>query len=121
MTGPLAFPLRPDGTGRTASADPDQHIRDLIGLVLLTEPGERVMRPDFGCGLRAMVFAPLGDVMATTTQALVQAQLHTWLDDVISIDQVTAEAREDGSLVVTVAYRRRADGTPGSSQVVVPA
>ncbi|MGW4891782.1 GPW/gp25 family protein [Kitasatospora sp. NPDC004240] len=118
---PLAFPLRVDGTGRTASADPDRHVRELIELVLLTEPGERVMRPDFGCGLRALVFAPLGDVLVTATQALIKAQLHTWVDDVAAVDRVDAEAREDGSLVVTVAYRRRTDQVAGTARVVVPA
>lgn len=118
MTGPLSSPLRIDNTGRTASADPDQHVRELIEAVLLTDPGERVMRSDFGCGLRALVFAPLDDVLTITTQALVRAQLNHWLDDVVSIDAVEAAANNDGSLVVTIAYRRRVDGTPGSTQVV---
>ena len=121
MTGPLSFPLRVDGTGRAASSDPDTHLRDLIELVLLTEPGERVMRPDFGCGLRALVFAPLDDVLGMATQALVQAQLRRWLDDVCSIETVTVEARADASLVATVAYRRRIDGAGGTAQVVVAA
>lgn len=120
MTGPLSFPLRLDGTGRTASADPDRHIRDLIELVLLTEPGERVMRPDFGCGLRALVFVPLGDVMLTATQALVESQLRTWLDDLIVIDEINTVSRDDATLVVTVAYRKRLDNQSGTAQVVVP-
>jgi len=107
MSGPLSFPLRVDGTGRTASADDDRHVRDLIELVLLTEPGERVMRPDFGCGLRALVFAPLDDVLAAATQSLVHAQLRRWLDDVVSIDAVLAESDNNGTLTVTIAYHRR--------------
>jgi uncharacterized protein len=118
VTGPLSAPLRIDGTGRTASADPDQHVRELIEAVLLTDPGERVMRPDFGCGLRALVFAPLDDVLAVATKALVRAQLMQWLDDVVSIQAVDAVAQGDGSLVVTVAYLRRVDGTAGITQVV---
>jgi phage baseplate assembly protein W len=86
--------------------------------VLLTDPGERVMRPDFGCGLRALLFAPLDDVLAIATQALVRAQLNHWLDDLISIDAVEAAANDDGSLLVTIAYRRRVDGTVGTTQVV---
>ncbi|MGW7018091.1 GPW/gp25 family protein [Streptomyces decoyicus] len=119
MTGPLSFPLRIDGTGRTASADPDRHIRDLIELVLLTEPGERVMRPDFGCGLRALVFAPLEDVMLTATRALVESQLRTWLDDVVVIDTVDTQPHGEAALMVTVGYRRL-DGRPGTTQVVTP-
>lgn len=107
MSGHLSFPLRIDGTGRTATADDDRHVKNLIELVLLTEPGERPMRPDFGCGLRALVFAPMDDVLASATQTLVHAQLRRWLDDVVSIDAVVAESDNNGTLIVTIAYHRR--------------
>ncbi|MEV7731563.1 GPW/gp25 family protein [Streptomyces sp. NPDC088921] len=119
MTGPLSFPLRLDRTGRTAGADPDGHVRDLIELVLLTEPGERVMRPDFGCGLRALVFTPLADVLLTATQALAEAQLRNWLDDVVAVDKVDVRPDDIAALVVTVEYRRRIDGRAGTAQVVI--
>ena len=120
MTGQLSFPLRVDGTGRSATADGDAHVRELVELVLLTDPGERVMRPDFGCGARALVFAPVDDVLAAATQALVNAQLRQWLDDVVSVDAVQSELRDDGALVVTVAYRRRVDNAPAVTRVVIP-
>jgi len=44
----IAYPFRFDGRGRTALADDDRHIRDLIEQLLFTNPGERVMRPEFG-------------------------------------------------------------------------
>ena len=49
----LRFPYQFDGRGRTAEADEAAYIRDLIEQVLFTAPGERVNRPDFGCGLHA--------------------------------------------------------------------
>lgn len=107
MKGYLSFPLRVDGSGRTAVVDEDTHIRELIELVLLTEPGERVMRPDFGCGMRALVFAPMDDILAAATQSFVHAQLRQWLDDVVSIDGVQVQFRNDGTLTVTVTYHRR--------------
>ena len=58
MTGDLDFPYHFDGRGRTATTGRDDHIRDLIEQVLFTAPGERVMRPDFGSGLLALVFEP---------------------------------------------------------------
>ena len=118
MTDHLSFPLRIDGAGRTATVAEDAHVRELIELVLMTEPSERVMRPDFGCGLRALVFAPMDDVLAAATQTLVHAQLRQWLDDVVSVDAVTVEARNDASLVVTVSYHRRG-GPNAAHQVVV--
>jgi phage baseplate assembly protein W len=54
----IAYPYSFDGRGRTAQADDDDHIRQMIEEVLFTAPGERVNRPDFGCGLLQMVFAP---------------------------------------------------------------
>lgn len=102
MTGwPLDLPWSVDGRGRTrASTD---HVRDLIEQVLLTSPGERVMRPDFGAGLLAAVFEPGGPEAAVTTQFLVQAALQRELGALIGVDAV--EVRAEGSaLVVTVAY-----------------
>ena len=49
----LRYPYQFDGRGHTAEADEAAYIRGLIEQVLFTAPGERVMRPDFGCGIRA--------------------------------------------------------------------
>ncbi len=54
----IAYPFHFDGRGRTATADDDRHIRDLIEAVLFTNPGERVNRPEFGSGLGQLIFAP---------------------------------------------------------------
>ena len=107
MTGsPLAFPWSVDGRGRTTATDRDGHVRDLIQQVLFTSPGERVMRPDFGSGVLAMVFEPGGPEVAATAQFLVQASLERELSDVIAVHGVEVEAGRagDAALVVTVAY-----------------
>lgn len=109
MTAPVDFPLRIDAAGRTASTTADDHLRDLIVQVLFTEPGERVNRPDFGCALKTLVFAPAGDALAAATQALVTASLQRWLADELEVEQVVVEAVGE-RLVVTVAYRARATG-----------
>jgi hypothetical protein len=98
---PLDFGWSIDGRGRTTASD--DHIRDLIEQVLLTSPGERVMRPDFGAGLLAAVFEPGGPEVAATTQFLVQAALQRELADVIAVDAVAVES-VDSALVVTVGY-----------------
>ncbi len=97
------FPYRFDGRGRTAGTNEAGHIRDLIYQVLFTSPGERVMRPDFGSGLLQLVFAPNSDVLAATTQMLVQGALQRWLGQLIVVEAVTVET-EDASLRVTVQY-----------------
>jgi phage baseplate assembly protein W len=99
----IDFPYHFDSRGRTAAADDADHIRDLIYQVLFTSPGERVMRPDFGSGLLQLVFAPNSDVLAATTQFLVQGALQQWLGDLIVVEAVSVEA-EDATLRVTVQY-----------------
>ena len=105
----LDFPFRIDGRGRIALTPDDDHVRDLIRQVLFTNPGERVNRPDFGCGLAQLVFAPNSSVLATATQFLVMGALQRWLATVIEVDGVEIVADEE-RLEITVAYVRRATG-----------
>ncbi|MEJ2670924.1 MAG: GPW/gp25 family protein [Deltaproteobacteria bacterium] len=102
----IAYPFHFDGAGRTATADDDDHIRDLIEQLLFTNPGERVNRPDFGSGLMQLVFAPNSDELAAATQFLVQGALQQWLGDVIQVDGVQVEA-EDATVNVTIQYTVR--------------
>jgi phage baseplate assembly protein W len=104
---PLPYPLPQgeDGTGRSAVVADDDHIRDMIEQILFTSPGERVMRPDFGCGLKQLVFMPASDALAASTQQLVQGSLMRWLEGVITVERVTAEIG-DGSITVTVVWRK---------------
>lgn len=97
------FPFHFDAQGRTAASSDEDHIRDLIEQVLFTVPGERVHRPDFGCGLLQLVFAPNSDELASTTQFLVQGALQQWLGNLIKVETVEVEGSE-ASLRVTVRY-----------------
>jgi phage baseplate assembly protein W len=100
----VAFPYRVDGRGRTAEAENDDaHLRDLIEQLLFTVPGERVNRPDFGCGLMQLVFAPNSVELAATLQVLVQGALQQWLGHLMRIDEVSASS-EDATLTVVVRY-----------------
>jgi hypothetical protein len=110
----IDFPLHVDSNGRTAGADLDDHVRDLVELVLFTAPGERVNRPDFGTGLLQLVFAPGSDELATATQFLVQGALQQWLGDVIQVETVEARSAE-GVLEVTVDYVVRRSGERGAA------
>jgi uncharacterized protein len=105
----LDFPFHIDGRGRAAETGEDDHVRDMIWQVLFTDPGERVNRPDFGCGLKQLVFMPNSDALAAATQLLVQGSLQRWLDAVIQVESVEVEAVES-ELRVTVAYSKRSGG-----------
>jgi phage baseplate assembly protein W len=105
----LDYPFRIDSRGRAADTSPDDHVRDLIEQVLFTSPGERVNRPELGCGLKQLVFMPNSDALASATQQLVHGSLHRWLEDVIAVERVDVQA-VDASLIVTVVYVRRDTG-----------
>jgi phage baseplate assembly protein W len=109
MTDFLDYPFHLDGRGRTAETDEADHVRDLIHQVLFTSPGERVNRPDFGCGLKQMVFMPNSDALAAATQLLVQGALQRWLEPVIQVERVEVRTHEE-ELRVTVEYSLRSTG-----------
>jgi phage baseplate assembly protein W len=105
----LDFPFHLDGRGRAATTGEDDHVRDMILQVLFTDPGERVNRPDFGCGIKSLLFLPNSDVLAAATHAVVKGALQKWLEQEIQVEQVEVRA-EGAQLIVTVAYTRRASG-----------
>ena len=99
----IDYPFYFDSCGRTALAESEKHIRDLIELILFTSPGERVNRPTFGSGLKHLLFTPNSDELAATTQYLVQSALQQWLGDLIQVEAVRVES-EEAALQVTVQY-----------------
>ena len=111
----IDFPFHFDGRGKTAETSPEDYIRDLIEQVLFTVPGERVNQPEFGSGLLQLVFAPNSSELATATQALVQSALQRWLGDLIAIEGVEVESREE-TIRVTVKYVIRRTGTSQVAQ-----
>ena len=115
----IAYPYGIDGRGRTASTDPDGHVRDLIEQLLFTAPGERVMRPDFGSGLLQLVFEPLADEVAATTEYLVRGALEHYLGDVIGVSAVEVAAL-DATLSVTVSYVVTRSGIQQTVTVAAP-
>jgi phage baseplate assembly protein W len=104
----IDYPFRLDSAGGTATTDDTDHIRDLIEQVLFTAPGERVNRPDFGAGMRQLIFAPNSDELAAATESLVQGSLQRWLGELIQVENVTVQ-REESTLYVKVAYMIRRD------------
>ncbi len=116
----LDFPFHLDGRGRSAVTTEEEHIRDLIHQVLFTSPGERVNRPDFGCGLKTLLFAPNSVALAATTQVLVKAALQKWLEAEIQVETIEVRAEEE-RLVVTVVYSLRSTGERRTAEFRSPA
>jgi Bacteriophage baseplate protein W len=105
----IDFPLHFDERGRTARTDDADHLRDMIEQLLFTRPGERVNRPDFGCGLLQMVFAPSSPEIAGALQLTIQAALDRWLGDVVEVRELSVEA-VDAKLTVDITYASRRTG-----------
>lgn len=99
-------PFSADARGRAALANVDAHVRELILAVLFTSPGERVNQPEFGCGLRQLVFAPNSDLLAAATEALAAAALNRWLSDWIVVQKLEVRAA-DSTLNIRLTYLRR--------------
>src|SRR5262249_53228713 len=84
-----AFPFRIDpASGQAAQTSYASHVEQLIRQVLLTSPGERADLPEFGCGLRRLIFAPHSEALDATTQILVQQALNRWLAGQIEVKSV---------------------------------
>src|ERR1700730_5035973 len=98
------FPVHQDERQQIAISYGEESIRDSIWIILATAPGERVMRPDFGCGLHHLVFAvneaaTLGQVKKKVLEALVK-----W-EPRIDVTEVDTEVRGRGEvLLINVHY-----------------
>lgn len=102
----IDYPFHFDNSGQTARTDTADHIRDMIEQILFTSPGERVNRPDFGCGIQWLVFAPNSDTLANVTQVMVQGALQQWMGDLIEVEGVNVR-NDDAQLVILVQYTVR--------------
>jgi phage baseplate assembly protein W len=107
-----AFPPRLDGSGDVALVAARTDIEQSIRIILETAPGERVMRPDFGVGLRQMVFAPLSAATLSVVQFRVEQALVTW-EARIDVQQVNVQTDPGfhGVLLIEVRYRIRETNT----------
>jgi phage baseplate assembly protein W len=100
-----AFPFRIDpASGQAARTRYEAHVDHMIRQVLLTSPGERVDLPEFGCGVRQLIFAPNSDALATTTQLLVLQSLNKWLGDQIQVQNVRVARPEAAELHIDIEY-----------------
>ena len=122
-----AFPLSVSA-GRTATAAYDEDIREAIRIIIGTNPGERVMRPDFGAGLNQFLFEPVNTTTLATLQQRVQAALVDWEPRIdVNTVTVTAQWPSDATvpdpsdrdvLFIQVAYTVRA--TNSNQNLVYP-
>ena len=105
----IKYPFAVDaGRGRLAEEeDYAEHVEQLMMQVLFTAPGERINRPDFGCGVKRLVFAPNSAVTAALAQVTIFQSLTKWLGSAITVDDVKVAAI-DNRMEITIAYTLKA-------------
>ncbi len=113
------FPVRLDGQGSFALSRYEEDIQESIWIILSTAPGERVMRPDFGCGIHEYVFAPNTTRTAGLVRQKVEEALSRW-EPRIELVEVLVQADEDDPSVLLIQITYRARATDSRFNLVYP-
>jgi uncharacterized protein len=123
MTGARRNPRQPWVIGtrrRLATVEPLEHLDDLVKLVLLTGPNERLHRPGFGAGLGAgTLFEPLSPDLAGTVQARARGSLTDVLGARLDVIEVTVSVA-DSTLSARVVYRPKPSGDTRTVTMTLP-
>jgi len=109
----LSFPLKTTASGSIALVSADQELRESIRLILGTAYGERPMRPEFGCGIHDLVFAPANSTTAGQAGYEVRRSLLRWepridVEDVV----VTFDPQNTALMYVSVTYKVKGGNDP---------
>jgi phage baseplate assembly protein W len=108
----LAFPLQVDRRGGIALAHDEQDIDQAIQLILGTAPGERPMRPEFGCGVHDFVFDTIDAGTVGRMEEAIRSALSRWEPriEVRSVDFDVSQA-VNGVLSIDIGFTVRATNT----------
>lgn len=111
-----AMPVELDSrTGQVASVEYEEDIRQSILIIIETAPGERVMRPNFGCGIHELVFTALDSTTIQLIRSSVEEALRR-CEARIEVQEVTVDeaATSEGKLLVEIEYRVRKTNQVGN-------
>src|SRR6267378_6876826 len=119
-----AFPFRIDpASHQAAQTTYEAHVEQMIRQVLLTSPGERADLPEFGCGLRQLIFAPPSSALDAATNLIVLQALNQWLAGIITVKKVNVvplnELDDPAKVSIEIEYTRLATQTNRQLQVLV--
>jgi phage baseplate assembly protein W len=107
-----AFPLRTDATGGIAMVSREREIEEAIRLVLGTSPGERPMRPEFGCGVHDFVFDSIDAITIGRMEEAIRSALDRWEPRIqVQTVEFDLSAADVGQLTIDIGYTVRATNT----------
>ncbi|MDQ7024437.1 MAG: GPW/gp25 family protein [Anaerolineae bacterium] len=111
----LSFPVRLNDRDRFGMVEGDSDIRQAIYIIIHTIPGERVLRPNFGCEIHSLIFHPANNKTATLAERYVFDALTMWEPRIDIIDiEVTPGATDRGELLIEITYSPKAEHDPSS-------
>lgn len=111
----LQYPLTTDATGGIALVSEERDLERAIRLILATAPGERPMRPEFGCGIHDYVFAPADATTAGQLAAAVKKSLQFWEPRIeVTSVEVTVDEFERNTLYINITYEKKGSYDPRS-------
>lgn len=105
----LAFPFRAVDRGGAAVSPRARAVHEQLEQLLLTVPGERVNRPDFGCGVQRLVFGGASREVAAAAEYIISASVRRYLGELLDVDAVRVSV-EDTQLFIDILYTLRDTG-----------
>jgi phage baseplate assembly protein W len=112
----LSFPPRVGADGRLARSAGEDNVRESIRVILMTEAGERLMREEFGCGLRQYLFEPNTKATRQRIQDSIVNAVTRW-EPRVSLDAVTVDADDNDPRRVNIVVLFRLIATQSASRI----
>lgn len=121
MSGPqiISWPLSgPDENGKLRYARGNESVREVIWNILMTEPGERLMRPQFGAGLRRFIHQPNNQTTRSLMADVIRQSIERWETRIqLEAVEVLPDSARRTSVNITIRYRMRHDATSDAMQL----
>ena len=115
----ISFPLRTTASGALALVSEEQELREAIRLILGTAKGERPMRPEFGCGIHDLIFAPANSTTAGLAAQEVRRALRRW-EPRVEVEDVTIRYDEQNTALMYIGISYTVKGANDPRNLVFP-
>lgn len=119
MDQAMSFPFRVTELGAAALSSRRQVVREALEQLLLTIPGERVNRPNFGCGIQRLVFDGTDPLALATAEYVITTSIRDHLSDLIRLDAVRVTV-EDATVLVDILYTALGTGEESALTIAQP-